>query len=97
MKEDKSIIKIIGTDDAVIGKCTLCKRNIVNDKEKFWCRETRMFNMKLFCGGCLIEMNTITTKVYKSFEKEHNKKLKEGTYYTIDEATGKLIVNNKGK
>ena len=94
MKEFKSLITVLGDDTTVLGKCTLCNRNVVNDETKFWCAQTRMINLKLFCGGCLLELWDTVKDINGKYSEEAQMKLKEGYYYSIDEATGRLVVDN---
>jgi hypothetical protein len=94
LNEKASVVRVYGEDDAIIGKCSICQRRIENDNEKFWCKETRMINTKCFCGGCLLDLKSITDKVFDAYEIEKMKYQNDviPTFYSIDEATGRIVV-----
>ena len=97
MKETNSVIKVVdvGEDKSIIGKCNMCQRRILNDPNEFWCDETRQIGGKYFCGGCLLELHPIITDVKESFNKlQVEIEVEYGEYYSIDEATGRLVVTN---
>ena len=94
-KEYKSLVNVVGDISAIVGKCNMCRRNIENDEEKFWCVETRLINGKFFCGGCLLELHDFTETVYQNYVNRNLlERQQKGTYFTIDEATGKIVTNN---
>ena len=77
-----------------LGKCTLCARQVVNDSTKFWCKETRLINMKLYCGGCLLDLGEIVNDVLYAFSVKHDQvNNNEQRFYSIDEATGRMVVD----
>tara|TARA_R110002110_G_scaffold27579_2_gene99980 strand:+ start:2062 stop:2349 length:288 start_codon:yes stop_codon:yes gene_type:complete len=94
MKQMNSVVTIVGDDKTKLGKCTLCARQIVNDSTKFWCKETRLINMKLYCGGCLLDLGETVHSVTLAFSIKHDEiQSSEQRYYTIDEATGRMVVD----
>ena len=94
MKEFQSLITVVGDDDTILGKCNLCSRNVINDKTKFWCAQTRMINLKLFCGGCLLELWETVEEVNKKYMDVFNQRQHhDDYYYSIDEATGRLVMD----
>ncbi len=94
MKQMSSVVTVIGDDKTKLGKCTLCARFILNDNTKFWCKETRMINLKLYCGGCLLELAETVHNVTVAFNVQHKAiQSTEQRYYTIDEATGRMVVD----
>jgi len=94
MEEKPSVIRVYAEGNAIIGKCHVCMRQIENDPKKFWCRETRMINTKCYCGGCLLDLWDVVNDVNKSYTKERDRRHAGGlgVFYSIDEATGRLVV-----
>ena len=94
MRQMSSVVTVVGDDKSKLGKCALCARFIVNDSTKFWCKETRMINLKLYCGGCLLDLSGTIQDVLISFNEKHEQtQSEEHRYYTIDEATGRMVVD----
>jgi len=97
MKQEASVVKIVSIDDkkqSPVGKCCMCSRHILNDPEEFWCSETRLIGNKHYCGGCLLELAPIINEVKESFDKEMIKGYNEGYFYSIDQATGRMVTND---
>ena len=99
MKQETNIIKIVKIDDKApsVGKCSMCNRQIVNDPEEFWCAESRMIGNKFYCGGCLLELAPIIDEVKESFGERKIVSEAEGHFYTIDQATGRMVVADAPK
>jgi len=97
VKQENSIVKIVKIEDKspTIGKCCMCTRQILNDPDEFWCAETRMIGNKYYCGGCLLELAPIINEIKESFNRERNKGYAEGYFYTIDQATGRMVTTNE--
>tara|TARA_R110002051_G_scaffold95544_1_gene165519 strand:- start:300 stop:587 length:288 start_codon:yes stop_codon:yes gene_type:complete len=94
MKELSSVITVVGDDKTPLGKCALCARQVINDNTQFWCKETRLINMKLYCGGCLLDLGEIINDVLYAFSVKHDQvNNNEQRFYSIDEATGRMVVD----
>jgi hypothetical protein len=96
VKQEDIVVKIVKIDDKapIIGKCCMCTRRILNDPDEFWCAETRLIGNKHYCGGCLLELAPIIDEVKESFQNEINKGYNEGYFYSIDQATGRMVTND---
>jgi hypothetical protein len=96
MKQADNVVKVVMLEEghATIGKCNMCARRIINDPFEFWCAETRLVGGKYFCGGCLIELVPIIKEVEEAFKEVRQEAEKQGNFYSIDQASGRLVVNN---
>jgi len=96
MKESNNVVKVVNLEEgyAIIGKCNMCSRRITNDPLEFWCKETRLIGGKHFCGGCLIELSPIIKEVEKAYEEIYLEEQERGNFYSIYQASGRLVVNN---
>ena len=96
MKESGNVVKVVNLteDKVVVGKCNMCSRRIKNDPFEFWCNEARLIGGKYFCGGCLIELSPIIKQVEEAFLLVRLEEEKQGNFYSIDQASGRLVVTN---
>lgn len=96
MKETTNVVKVVTIEEghAAIGKCNMCSRKIINDPFEFWCAESRLIGGKHFCGGCLLELSPVILQVEEAYHEIRLEEEKQGNYYSIDQASGRLVVNN---
>ena len=87
----------VGDDKTKLGKCTLCARQIVNDSTKFWCKEMKhqfdKYETILWWVSARLRVKTVHS-VTLAFSIKHDEiQSSEQRYYTIDEATGRMVVD----
>ena len=73
-----------------LGKCTLCDMMIVNNEQKFWCREAKIISQKWFCGDCLLSLKPTIDEIHQTFEWMENIQFKFGGSLNVDPETGRL-------
>jgi|TARA_R110000824_G_C14912319_1_gene646752 hypothetical protein len=96
VRQTPNVVTVVDLEEgaANIGKCNMCTRIITNDPFEFWCAETRLIGGKYFCGGCLLELLPIIEEVNKSYLEIKVEQIEKGFFYGIDEATGRIVVND---
>ena len=78
-----------------LGKCVICKQKVTNNDEIWFNKTSVIYEGKIICGVCLVNLNGASKEALNAFDTEENMDVKErmmsvyGVY--VDPDTGKIV------
>ena len=81
--------------DTDLGKCIICKQMVSTDDEVWFNKASVMYNERIICGVCLVNLNGASIEAMANFDEEDKLDTSEimmnkwGVY--VDPKTGKIV------